>query len=487
MRHGGDPNHYCPEGHLALGDLAPDVTRVGHHEDGQPLFTYRKVGQGEAIVFNTFLTWGSGLAIPWTDQDETFRQVVDQLVRRRGIQPDFEFRNIRAYGEGIGEFVTAQFDVPGTGLRILSLFSDWRARRADARLILRPPFREVWDVFAGEKLVSLPGADGSPESVVAVEPARWRLLALTPGIGEAPKLAAPAAATVGQVAELRLDSQETRYGRLEVRGPDGTLLRHHSRSVVSPPGAALSLRLRLDDPPGEWAIRFQDAVTGRAAEARLVVRQGQGLPRPAAEARLESARLAQQGPAITDGEFLGLLERLRARHLDPEPMTKPRYSYYTEELEDGRHRTCQLLACVDWTKREETLAGYVAAGQRLYFVGEDLGYEPDSGTCTTPARQPLILEALDGLVARKRGELLQVSGRPHLRIVRIGQGLIVLDRRSPDAAGNSTLHLAEFQAHWRREMAELGLLPGGQGTRVLPTSGETVEQWFLAGKSPSRR
>lgn len=77
--------------------------------------------------------------------------------------------------------------------------------------------------------------------------------------------------------------------------------------------------------------------------------------------------------------------------------------------------------------------------------------------------------------------MLQVSGRPHLRVIRVGQGLLVLDRRSPDSAGNSNLHLAAFHARWLSEMAALGLTPGGQGTRLLPTGDEKLTEWFFGG------
>jgi len=39
--------------------------------------------------------------------------------------------------------------------------------------------------------------------------------------------------------------------------------------------------------------------------------------------------------SITDGEFLGLLVRLRERHLDPEPVDNRRFSFYSYEMGDS--------------------------------------------------------------------------------------------------------------------------------------------------------
>jgi hypothetical protein len=442
------------------------------------------VGKGRAVCLNVLLTWPSGLQIPVTEQRETFRQAIDQLVRRLGVEPDFELQNTRGYGEGIVDFVTAQFDLPGSDVRVLSMFSDWRSRRSDARLRLRAGYTQAWDVMAGRRLVSITDPTGVPEAVVTVQPGQWRLLALLKAEPPAPALSLPAEAQQGAVVPLRLaaGAGRTLYGRLDVWGPDGSPLGHHCRSVVAPAGDAPALRLRLDDPPGEWRVRYTDAISGAHAEKRLRVA-------PAADARalakapaypdapLTGERLAARGPEITNAEFIGLLERLRACHLDPGPVDKRRYSYYTCESYDSRQRFCQLLAGTDWMERAEALRDYLARGERLYLVGEDMGYEPESGVATTPARAPRILDALQSLA--DRGELLQVSGKPHLRLLKVGKGMMVLDRRSPDAAGNSNLHLAAFHQSWLDEMKELDLLPGGKGPLTLPVGKQTVQQWLL--------
>jgi hypothetical protein len=282
MRIGGHPCHYMPEGRQRLTNLAKDVAVIGRHEDGTPLLTYRKVGKGAAICFNVLLTGESGLAVPVTEATETFRQAIDQLVRRCGITPDFEFENIRSYGEGINDFVTMQYDLPGTSTRILALFGDYRGRRADARLRLRPPFSEAHDVLAGEKLVTIMNpAEQAPEAVVVVEPGHWRVLALTTTPPQAPTLAGPKAAALGESAALTLGpaSRATAYGRVEIYGPDNRLLLHHSRSVTLQPNERLMLRPRLDDPlmdaggkAAPWTVRYVDAITGQAAETELAVR-----------------------------------------------------------------------------------------------------------------------------------------------------------------------------------------------------------------------
>ena len=488
MRMGGDPCHYLPEGHEALEALAEDVVVLGRHQDGQPLITYRKVGQGQALCFNVLLTWGSGLANPATEQRETFRQVIDQLVRRFGVEPDFSFQNIRSYGEGINDFTTVQYDLPGANTRILALFSDYRARRADAKLTLHGRYRQVWDVLAGERLVALPNAKGEPESVVVVKPANWRILALTPDEPPAPTLTVAGRAELGRPHALAIGprGRGAAYGRVEVAAPNGEVMAHHSRSIALKADEELVLRPRLDDPPGAWRVRYTDAVTGKSATAVLPVAAVAGVAArtlPAADAPLTSRVLAARGPEITAGEFLGLLAQLRRCHLAPGPVDKRAYGYYCYELTDSRHRTDQLLAAVDWPGQVQALRRYVAGGERLYLVGEDLGYEPRSGIKCTPARNPRILTALSQLLAGEgsTARLGQLSGRPYLRLIKLGRGLIVLDRRSPDAAGNSNLHLAAFHQQWLVEMKELGLLPGGADPELLPVGGESLEQWFFKG------
>ena len=160
-------------------------------------------------------------------------------------------------------------------------------------------------------------------------------------------------------------------------------------------------------------------------------------------------------------------------------MDKRRYSYYSYELGESRHRVMQVLATTDWTARVETLAGFLAKGERLYLVCEDLGFDAASGVTTTPGRQPRILEALQQLAARKDAALFAVSGKPYLRVLKIGKGLLVLDRRSPDGSGNSNLHLAAFQKAWREETEACGLAPGGSGTRFLPAGDEPLAAWFF--------
>lgn len=194
-----------------------------------------------------------------------------------------------------------------------------------------------------------------------------------------------------------------------------------------------------------------------------------------------SRQMMRRGPALTDAEFLGMLVQLRDRHLDPEAVDKRRYSYYSYELGESRHRVVQLLGTTDWTARVEALAGFLAGGERLYLVGEDLGLDPASGVTTTPGREPRILEALQRLAQGREARVWTLPGKPHLRIIQVGKGMLVLDRRSPDGAGNSNLHLAAFQKAWREEMERTGLTPGGIGTTFLPMDEEPLAAW-MSGK-----
>jgi hypothetical protein len=487
---GGHPNHYCPEGHQKLANLAKDTVVVGHHQDGEPLFTWRKEGAGEAICFNVLLAGESVFPFPVNDSWETFRAVIDQLVRRRGVSPAFEFRNLRAYDEGISDFVTMQYDLPGTATRVLALFGDHRGRTAHARLRVRKPFTVVHDLLTGDALPMLhdPARDVL-ETAVVVEPGHWRLLALGTAPPRQPTLTGPAAAALGDIASFTLGGgrKETAYGRIEVAGPDGSALAHHTAGVAVKPGQLVALRLRLDDPANAtkpWRVRFVDAITAAVAEASLAVKPSAASAAVAnaalpAEPEMRSRERARRGPDVSADEFIALVERLRSLHFSTEPVDKRRYSAFSYEMGGSRQDALRRLACVDWPANAQALADHVARGPRLYLVGEDLGVDPESGVSLTPGRRPRILAALQGLVASGRATLHAVSGEPDLRVLAIGKGLIVLDRRSPDAEGNSNLHLALFQRQWRTEMQQLGLAPDRGQPPLGPALTEELHEWLL--------
>jgi hypothetical protein len=336
-------------------------------------------------------------------------------------------------------------------------------------------------------------AQQAPETVLTVEPGFWRVLVLTAAPLTAPTLTGPKSVLMGETAAFTLgpDSKAARHGRVEVLGPDGRRLAHHGGSAVLRPDEPLILRLRLDDPLTDasgkaqpWTVRWRDAVSGQAAEAKLEVRASKesaalAKARLPAEPDSLSRQRMRRGPEINDAEFLGLLVQLRERHLDRTAVDKRRYSYYSYELGESRHRVMQLLGTVDWPGRVEALGAFLAKGERLYLVCEDLGLDAASGVTTTPGRQPRILEALQHLGARRDAAVFAVSAKPYLRVLKVGQGLLVLDRRSPDGSGNSNLHLAAFQKAWREEMESCGLAPGGSGTRLMPVGEERLVEWFL--------
>ncbi|MFM9196245.1 MAG: hypothetical protein ACKOWG_10985 [Planctomycetia bacterium] len=194
---------------------------------------------------------------------------------------------------------------------------------------------------------------------------------------------------------------------------------------------------------------------------------------------MRSRQLARRGPDVSAEEFIALVERLRSLHFSSEPVDKRRYSGFSFEIGGSRQDALRRLACADWPAQAQALADHVAGGARLYLVGEDLGIDPESGVSLTPGRRPRIIAALQGLVASRRATLHGVTGEPDLRVLAIGKGLVVLDRRSPDAAGNSNLHLALFQRQWRTEMQRLGLAPDGGEPPLGPALVEELGDWLL--------
>jgi len=158
MRIGGHPCHYMPEGRQRLTNLERDVAVIGRHEDGTPLLTCRRVGKGAAICFNVLRTGESGLAQSITEATETFRQVIDQLTRRCGVTPDFEFENTRAYGEGISDFITMQYELPGTQTRIAG------RKGAEVLAVSGKPYLRVLKVGKGMLVLDRRSPDASGNS-----------------------------------------------------------------------------------------------------------------------------------------------------------------------------------------------------------------------------------------------------------------------------------------------------------------------------------
>ncbi|MFM8292827.1 MAG: hypothetical protein ACKOC4_14180 [Planctomycetia bacterium] len=349
------------------------------------------------------------------------------------------------------------------------------------------------DLLAGGSLPLLrdPARDVL-ETAVVVEPGRWRLLALGTAPPPLPAVAGPATAALGDVVKFSLggDRRETAYGRIEVLGPDGGLLAHHTAGVAIQPGEPVELRLRLDDPAGDgaavtagkpWKVRFIDAISAAVAEAALAVKPSAAAAARAAlpaEPEMRSRSLARRGPEVSAAEFVALVERLRSLHFSAEPVDKRLYSAFSYEMGGSRQDVLRRLACTDWTTHAQALAGHVAGGTRLYLVGEDLGIDPESGVSVTPGRRPRIVAALEGLVASGRATLHAVTGVPDLRVLAIGKGLVVIDSRSPDAAGNSNLHIALFQREWRTAMQRLGLGPDGNTPPLGPATKEPLAAWL---------
>lgn len=490
-RIGGHPNYYLPEGHLNFSSLKEDTVVIARHENDQPLLTYRRIGKGRALCFNTLICNDTGLDNSMTaGQRETFRQIIAQITGHFAGEADFQFQSMAGYGEGSNEFATIQYTLPGSPVRILALYQDWRHPQEDTRLILRKNYRQVYDVLKGAPLTMMPGLEaGLPQTPVAVQPGDWRLLAFSEDPVTTPELKAPPSLVLGQTLSLTAQGSEgeSAYGRLKIllNGVPSDSLSHYDQSVVLRHGHPLSLPTRLNDPAGVWTVQFTNAITGETRSCTVRVNSGEAAALWARgvthlPARRASEQRVLQGPKISEDEFLSLLSRLRTLHLSPGAVDKRRYSYYHNEIEDSRQRVNQLLSCVDWVDRLPWLKRALEDQSILYLLGEELGVESRFGLSTTPVRNPGILDAVQQLVDEEDGTLYRLSGRPYLRVLRWKDSFLVLDRRSPDEAGHTNLHLASYHHQWLREMTELGLVPEGNPSNasLLPAGEETLAQWL---------
>ena len=123
----------------------------------------------------------------------------------------------------------------------------------------------------------LKGKQDLPGSIYFVT--HVRLYGLLPVKVDALVLEAPAAAPAGDEVKFTVkipgDLTGTTTVYLTVQSPDGRHLRHYDRSMlVGYGGRPLggSLKLALNDTPGEWKIAARDMLSGARAEHTLVVR-----------------------------------------------------------------------------------------------------------------------------------------------------------------------------------------------------------------------
>ena len=142
----------------------------------------------------------------------------------------------------------------------------------------------VHDVLADRDLgltdtirATLKGEQDLPGSIYFVT--HVRLYSLMPVKIEDLVIEAPPAARAGDEVRFSLKIPGDLTGAttvyLTVHGPDGRHLRHYDRSMLvgyGGEGLAGSLKLALNDEPGEWKITARDMLSGARAEHVLTVK-----------------------------------------------------------------------------------------------------------------------------------------------------------------------------------------------------------------------
>lgn len=419
-RVGGEPPYLWSFGHQAVESLADGVKVLLRLYDGNPAMTVREHGRGLAVHLNmvTFDHFHQYEQSPF--QNESLRQLLDNLARAGGLVPLVTMESPWRFGIGVNEWVHYHYRLKDSAVRVIAVHSDKNSPRVNGLAVISEPMAEVYDILAGKR-VPLDFRVGG-ETVIDIDDFSFeeaRRAGLTRGYTfpvhlEAGDLAfyalvpyrtGPIEVTAGEtsftVGEKPLSVTVTvrdADGRpvpgahpvhLDVLGPDGRVMPMLSRRLTVPGEKSLVIPTRLGDPGGRWRLRVRDCLTGREDSVMIDVRGNPLAGRLPGRGDIFPGSALALGPIeVSDDEFIALLDSLRELYLSGgEDDNKADLSYYALELDASRNRIAQLLGEADWLERLPALTRHLRAGNTVILLGEDLGRDPESGLPLDPIRR----------------------------------------------------------------------------------------------------
>jgi len=502
-RVGGEPPYLWSFGHQQVTSLKKDTQVLLELYEGNPAITLHHYGKGHAVHLNMF-TFDHFSQYEFSHfQNETLRQLLDNLVRFAGVTPYLSVERPFLYGIGINEWVQYQYRLKDSDIRVLALYSDKMNGRIVGQVALNEPVAEVFDILHGEGVPLMFRVGGEPVEEVdpfaftkarkaglptgltfpvelgpadvafyALVPYRTgpiRLNVVKPAItaGEEPlQLTVTCYAADGRVIP---DAHPVHIAVFDERGHLMPML---SRKVTVHGRESLSIPTRMGDPAGKWQVKVTDCVTGRSDAKILSVN-----PHPL------SARMPQVSDIfypsaspkkidISDSEFVSLLDALTALYLTGGDRDKGSLSYYVHDRDISRHRIMQLLNQADWRQKVAALRKHLAEGNTVILLGEDLGRDPASGLWLDPLDGQAQDESMDMAAGGKlpsvpgphKMEALEqlTDGRVSARLwpqgrtaIKFGDGKLILDNVSFDNMGSANGLFDLNHCRWLRSSAGL--------------------------------
>ncbi|HPP12197.1 MAG TPA: hypothetical protein PKW42_05625, partial [bacterium] len=493
QRAGSEPCYLWTFGHQRVPQMSPDTQVVVKLYDGEPAITVHSFGKGKAIHLNMFTFEPFDPYEFSSFQAESLRELFDNLLQWHGLKPFLTVEWPLLYGQAVDHWTLYQYRLKDSPVRVLALFSDRTSPAITAQVVLREPVEEVIDVLANQRLplrrrsggltteetepfaftksnrATLPAGYFFP---VSLSPGQVAFFALVP-FKMVPVQAALRKSqliagrdylelTITVPEEKGKPASDSRPVHLDIFGPRGQPLPEMSRRLNVKGKQTLFLPIPLTAPGGRWRLNITDVLSGYQKRLFPLIVAADNLPEPP---DIFSASTQPKRIEISDREFCLLLENLRKIYLTGGTGDKVSLSYYCFESDISRHRIAQLLLETDWLKKVDALKKYLASGQTVILLGEDLGFDPESGlsleTLTEENSDPSVDSAAGGKLPAlpsasiipaiekltETRDLMARLQKERRLVLPVGKGKILLDLASFDQAGqeNSLFHLSHYR------------------------------------------
>ncbi len=262
-------------------DLKPAGAKPWATAGTTPAVLVNRAGKGHTVLLNTPIEQYGGLHS--SGDTRAVRQVTSRLLDLVGIRP-----RVRVTAEGLDVEACEIVHFSDGDIRYVSIVQDNHVAGVKPQnvTIHFPGPAWLYDVRAKKSLgrgqtVQTELAPGDPK-VFALLPYEVKAVQITP---QAAKFRPGTTATFGiavQTGAIQTGAAKPAGShclRVELLGPDGNVVKHYSRNLLTKqPAAEFSIDLALNDPVGKWHLRATEIATGRAASVGFeVVKNGGGI------------------------------------------------------------------------------------------------------------------------------------------------------------------------------------------------------------------
>ncbi len=501
-RQGSEPPYLWTFGHQQVKTIDKGVGVVARLYDGSPAITVNSYGKGMAVHLNLF-TFDHFSQYEFSHfNNESLRQLLDNLVKDAGVKPYVFVERPWLYGTGINEWVHYQYQLKESDIRVLALYSDKMSPHIIGQAVISEPVCEVFDILDGTPVPLRFRLGG--DTVTDMDPFSFeeaKKSGLTTG------LTFPVEMDAGDVrfyalvpyhtgpVEIKLQDRVIHSGKelllmdvtvkkadgsvvegahpvhIDVLGPDGVVMPMLSRKMTVKGKATVKIPVRIGDPPGVWKIRVRDCVTGREDTGEVNVKSASPVSAiPETEDIFTPSTLSMDKIDISDSEFISLLESLRELYLTGGGRDKGSLSYYAMDRDGSRNRIMQMLNQADWMEKLPALKRYLREGNMVILLGEDIGYDPEGGLWLDPVSGKGYDGSIDMSTAsdvkalpgnNKIAALEKLTGKKvkeeffeNKRVIdaAVGRGRIIIDPLSFDNMGQANGLFDLNHYNWRKSL-----------------------------------